>query len=207
MGDVAFEDPDDLSFGASFGRAPLDVVTGSLVMGLEIYRCTRNTSTNECNEPRRLTNSTSIDTNPAWSPDGREIAFTSSRSGTPQIYLIDADGLNVRRLSFEGTYNEGAAWHPDGTKIAFSHRDKNGSRFDIALIDLVTLELTLLTEGVPGSYEGPTFSPDGRFLAFESTRAGGRQIFVMEANRGNLRQLTTVGNNYGPAWSNLPQIA
>ena len=51
---------------------------------------------------RRLTTSAASDTAPCWSPTGQEIAFTSNRSGTPQIYLMDTEGLNVRRLTTVG---------------------------------------------------------------------------------------------------------
>ena len=153
-------------------------------------------------QARRLTDSNAIDTNPAWSPNGREIAFTSDRSGRPQIYVMDADGTNVRRLTFNGNYNDGAAWHPDGQKLLYSHRDESGSRFDLAMVDLVTLEEKNLTLGIPGNHEAPSFSPDGRLIAFESDRAGGHQIFVMNSDGSDVRQLTFVGNNTGPTWSN-----
>jgi len=58
---------------------------------------------------RRLTTSSGIDTNPAWSPNGQDIAFTSSRSGSPQLYVMDREGANVRRVTFQGEYNDLAA--------------------------------------------------------------------------------------------------
>ncbi|HVS16933.1 MAG TPA: Tol-Pal system beta propeller repeat protein TolB [Thermoanaerobaculia bacterium] len=149
---------------------------------------------------QRLTNSGGIDANPAWSPNGRQIAFTSSRSGSPQLYLMDVDGSNVRRVTLEGKYNDGAAWHPDGSRITYSKRSQGGGRFDIAVLDLGTLDEGLLTSG-PGSHEHPGYSPDGRFIVFESSRAGGRQIFVMNEDGGNLRQLTTRGSSFAPSWS------
>ncbi len=176
--------------------------TQSVDGNMEIFRCTRSPTTNQCSKPIRLTHSGGIDTNPAWSPNGREIAFTSSRGGDPQIYVMDAEGTNARRLSFDGKYNEGASWHPKGTKITFSHRDESGKRFDIAILDLTTLEMKIITDGLTGSHEAPSFSPDGRFVAFESTRVGGRQIFIMPTAGGEIRQITSRGNNFGPAWSN-----
>ena len=155
-------------------------------------------------ELRRLTTSRGIDTNPAWSPNGREIAFTSSRSGTPQLYVMDAEGTNVRRITWAGDYNDGAAWHPEGTAIAYSYREKRGSRFDIAVVDVVTGESRLLTEA-PGSHESPSFSPDGRRIVFESNRTGRRQIWVMSASGHDLRQLTFEGDSFAPAWSNYPK--
>jgi TolB protein len=149
---------------------------------------------------KQVTHSNAIDTNPAWSPSGRSIAFTSSRAGTPQIFVMDVDGGNLRRLTLQGKYNDGASWHPDGERIAFSHRAEDGRRFDIAVVELTTMELRRLTQG-PGSHEAPTFSPDGRFLAFESERAGGRQIFLMTSEGVVVKQLTTSGNNSSPSWS------
>ncbi len=151
---------------------------------------------------RQLTHASGIDTNPAWSPNGRDIAFTSSRTGTPQIYIMDAEGTNLRRATFEGNYNDGASWSPDGTRIVYASRRRGV--FDIAIADVVTLESALLTRS-GGSHETPSFSPDGRKIAFASKRSSTSrsetQIFVMDANGSNIRQLTSQGNNSAPEWS------
>ena len=164
---------------------------------VEIFVCNRDGS-----GLRQLTYSSAIDTNPAWSPSGSRIAFTSSRTGSPQIYVMDAQGSNLRRLTFDGDYNDGAAWSPDGTRLVYASR-RRGS-FDIAVADVVTLESRLLTNG-GGSNETPSFSPDGRKIVFATRRVAGResrtQVFVMDSNGGNLRQLTHEGNNFGPVWS------
>ena len=166
---------------------------------VEIFVCDRDGS-----NVRRLTTSGGIDTNPAWSPSGQEIAFTSSRAGSPQIYVMDVEGSNLRRVSFQGAYNDGAAWSPDGTRLAYSSRSEH-NRFDIAVLDLVTLASVRLTSG-NGSNESPSFSPDGRRIAFSSTRAGGTQIFVMDAQTGGgVEQLTSQGRNSSPDWSPYPQ--
>jgi TolB protein len=153
---------------------------------------------------RRLTNHRGIDTNPEWSPTGREIAFTSNRSGSVQIYLVSAEGTDLRRITFEGRYNDGAAWSPDGTKIAYSSR-RSDSKFDIAVTDLITLETLFLTEGVPGSHESPSYSPDGRKLAFASTLTSRTstetQIYIMDLDGRNWRQVTREGSNFAPSWS------
>lgn len=155
----------------------------------------------------RLTRSTGIDTNPAWSPDGASIAFTSSRSGSPHVYIMNADGTNIRRISFQGEYNDGAAWSPDGSRLAYASRGKAGA-FAIVVTDLATLETRTLRGG-DGSHEAPTFSPDGRWLAFATTtasRAGNStQIFVMDGETGaSVRQVTTAGDNWAPSWSPRP---
>ncbi len=162
---------------------------------IEVFVCQRDGS-----GVRRLTNSGGIDTNPAWSPSGQEIAFTSSRAGSPQIYVMDREGTNVRRVTFQGDYNDGASWSPDGTRLAFATRAER-NRFDIAVLDLVTLQSVRLTSG-GGSNEAPSFSPDGRRIAFQSTRTGTPQIFTIEARAGaEVEQLTSVGANSSPDWS------
>ncbi len=166
----------------------------------EIFVCNRDGS-----GLRQLTHSNGIDANPAWSPSGREIAFTSSRSGEPQLYTMDAEGANVRRISLQGDYNDGAAWSPDGTRLAYASRTGT-NRFDILLADLVTLEARRLTSG-PASHENPTFSPDGQRLAFARSVGNGRgatQVFVMDIDGGNWRQLTNEGSNWAPSWSGIP---
>ena len=149
---------------------------------------------------RRLTNHPSIDTSPTWSPSGTEIAFTSDRSGSPQIYVIGADGLGgVRRISSEG-YADRPTWSPAPyNEIAFAAR--TGPGFDIKVIDLATGQLRQLTFG-EGSNESPTYSPNGRHLAFMSTRGAGKsQIYTIGRDGKNVRQVTRVGNNQQPNWS------
>jgi TolB protein len=151
-------------------------------------------------EPRRLTTARGIDTQPAWAPNGRQIAFTSTRSGTPQIYLMDADGANVRRLSFDGGFHDEATWTHDGTRIACT--TKVGSKFQIATINTVTSQRTVIT--APGNNESPCFSPDGTMIAFASDRTGTPQIFITDAD-GVPHQLTSEGKNHSPTWTGASQ--
>ena len=147
---------------------------------------------------RRLTHSNAIDANPAWSPKGGLIAFTSSRGGNPHIYTMDPDGADQRRITFDGTYNDGASWSPSGDLIAYTSR--RDGRFQIVITNVVTLASRVLTSG-PGENESPTFSPDGRKIAFVSARSGRKQIYVMDLDGGNVRPLTSEGNNDMPDWS------
>jgi TolB protein len=94
-------------------------------------------------EPRNLTKHDADDTAPAWSPDGKLLAFTSNRDGKPQIYLMNADGAGLRRLS-TGIYSDfSPTWSPDGNWIAFASTRENQT--DIYMVDINGNNLTRLT--------------------------------------------------------------
>ncbi len=162
---------------------------------VDVYRCDR-----ACQDPVRLTRSQAIDTNPSWSPDGQQLAFTSSRSGRPNVYVMNLDGSNVRRISFEGDYNDGASWQAGGNHIAYASRE--GNKFRIATTNLVDLKTRILTAG-PDSYEEPNFSPDGRRILFTVRRGKQAQVYVMNTDGSDWRQLTHEGNSSGADWSNF----
>ena len=75
--------------------------------------------------PRRLSNNDFDDWNPAWSPDGKRIAFTSSRAGNQEIYVMDADGGNQRNLTNNPRHDDNPSWSPDGKWIAFVRAGRN----------------------------------------------------------------------------------
>lgn len=147
---------------------------------------------------RRLTNHQAIDVTPTWSPNGTQIAFTSDRSGSPQIWVMGADGLNLRRLTYE-SYADRPTWSPPPyNEIAFASR--TGPGYDIKVLELARGEVRQITFG-EGTNESPAWAPNGRHMAFMSTRAGRSQIFTVDRDGRNLRQLTRDGNNFTPNWS------
>jgi TolB protein len=146
---------------------------------------------------RRLTTGWAIDTSPAWSPDGRRIAFTSNRTGSPQIWVMDADGANPQPLTSE-KYCDRPSWSPGPVdEIVYVSQTHTG--FDIKVIDTATRRSRQLTFGSVN--ESPAFSPNGRHIAFTSTRSGSQQIWTMTRMGTDLRQVTRTGNNSMPAWS------
>jgi TolB protein len=146
---------------------------------------------------RRITNHPGNDVSPSWSPSGTQIAFTSGRAGTPSIYIVGVDGLGLRRVTFENS--DRAAWSPSRrNEIAYTARA--GSIYNIKVLDLATGRVRALTFG-EGSNETPSWAPNGRHLAFWSTRTGSAQIFTVDADGKNVRQVTRSGNNQQPNWS------
>jgi TolB protein len=148
---------------------------------------------------RRLTNHPAIDSTPTWSPAGNEVAFTSDRTGAPQIYVVSADGVGSPRRVTEGGYADRPTWAPAPfNEIAYALR--TGPGYDIEIYDVASRERRRITFG-EGSNESPAYSPNGRHLAFTSTRRGRVQVFTIGRDGRGLRQVTTQGNNYTPNWS------
>jgi len=147
---------------------------------------------------RRLTDHPAADLIPTWSPNGTQIAFVSDRTGTPQVYIMSAtDGSGLRKISSE-SYADRPTWSPNN-EIAFAARTPGG--YDIKVFNLSTGETRQLTYG-EGSNESPAFSPNGRHIAFMSTRKNGSQIFTMTSDGRDVRQITNTGTNVTPSWSN-----
>ncbi len=145
----------------------------------------------------QLTTSPSIETEAAWLDDNT-IAFTSNRSGSPQIYRkgLSADS-KAQRLTFEGPYNAGATASPDGSKIAFIHNDDGN--FRIAVQDLDTGVLEVLTNGALD--ESPSFSPNGDQILFSTTENGVDVLGVVSVD-GLVEQRISLANENvrDPAW-------
>lgn len=146
---------------------------------------------------RRLVSGMSSD-QPAWSPDGTRIAFTSGRRDSNRVmgdlYVIDADGDHLQRLTNNSSRDEFAAWSPDGARIAYgSLRDGN---FDIYIMRSDGSDLQRITSH-PATDLRPAWSPDGEWLAFSSDRHdydGGEtssyDIYVMRPDGRDVRRLT-----------------
>jgi TolB protein len=146
---------------------------------------------------RRLTNHPNIDTSPTWSPTGTQIAFVSDRGGTPSVYVMDVDGLNLRRISFDNS--DRPTWSPaPRNEIAYTAR--TGPGYDIKILNIASGETRQITFG-EGSNESPSWAPNGRHLVFTSTRAGRKQLFSVDYDGRNVRQLTRDGNNEMANWS------
>ena len=149
---------------------------------------------------RLLTTPPHSDHSPSWSPDGRHIAFHSTRDKNTDIYIMDADGRNVRRLTNHPDTDLYPAWSPDGTQIAFTSYPKEKREGDIYIIDVDGQNRRNLTNH-PAKDQNPAWSPDSTQIVFESDREGkvgfNFGIYVMTVEGENVRRLT---EGFNPAW-------
>jgi TolB protein len=153
---------------------------------------------------RRMTSYRGPDVSPVWNPKtGAQLAWVSGRSGLPQIWVADADGANPTRLTDQG-YAVSPAWSPNGQFLAFAWIRKYGpgapGASDIYIMDVASRQWVQLTHD-GGRNDFPSWSPDGRHIVFQSTRAGSEQIWTMLADGSQQKQLTTAGKNSQPNWS------
>jgi TolB protein len=125
------------------------------------------------------------------------IAFVVNSGGSKDIYIMDYDGHNMRRLTNSGSLNLSPSWSPDGTKIVFS--SERGRSWWIFSIDRKTKEEKRLTFE-RGLNMSPSFSPQGDRIAFSYSKDGNSDIYIMESN--NMKRITNHWTaDISPSWS------
>ncbi|HVE66545.1 MAG TPA: protein kinase [Thermoanaerobaculia bacterium] len=141
--------------------------------------------------PTVAISSTRSEVHPSFSPDGRRVAFTSTRSGPWEIWTADPDGGNAVKLtSMDATNTGGPSWSADGRSIVFGS-DQPG-QFDLYVIAAAGGKPRRLTSH-PAFDQGATFSRDGKWMYFTSNRTGAFQIWRMPAGGGDATQITRNG--------------
>ena len=155
----------------------------------------------------RLTDDLAADSWPSWSPDGRRIAFISSRDDPDpndddtiwEIYVMNADGSGQTRLTNDSEWHSLPRWSPDGQRIAFqSYRDEN---WEIYVMNADGSGRTRLTDESRSSSE-LNWSPDSQRIALRSTRDGNNEIYAMSADGSAQTRLTdNAANDRFPSWS------
>ena len=138
----------------------------------------------------RLTHSEGDDLAPRWSPDGERLAFISNRDGQPEIYLMDADGSNPTRVTTNQIHERMGGWSPDGAWLVF-YSLGDESEQGLWLRNPDGVNLVRLTDG---DDTAPSFSPDGRHIAF--VRGDGEEADVFMVTR-----------HKGGSWQDEPEVS
>jgi Tol biopolymer transport system component len=167
-------------------------------------------------KPVNLTKDAALDTEPAWSPDGTQLAYSSDKDSEHlQLWVRDMKAGRSRRLTDLTTQPQGAAWSPDGTRIAVFNVDGMWRVAQMSVIDVATGKVTKVHDTLPQP-GAPVWSPDGRRLAIAGIapmtkrfREGTNQILTMSSTKLNddkwfapepMMSIDSRGG-CGPAWS------
>lgn len=147
------------------------------------------------------------DEQPRWSPDGRRVAFKSNRGGSYNLYVMNADGSGLERLTSHGANDHDPTWLPDGQSMVFtSDRDRGNGRNDLYRLRLGDRSVERLTTFFEGFAIMPSVSPDGNSAAFVAQtfpHEGGWtfQVHVIDLASKTTRPYDASGPGCWPNWS------
>jgi Tol biopolymer transport system component len=166
--------------------------------------------------PANITNDRALDIDPAWSPDGSQLVYSSDKGGNQlQLWIRDMRTGQSRQVTHLTTQPQGAAWSPDGKRIAFLNINNNYGVAEIAVLDVTTLAVAKLHDTLPQP-GAPAWSADGKRLALAALapyskrfREGTNQVLTMSATAsGNDKWYEPVSTlsidsraDCGPVWS------
>ena len=167
----------------TYGQRTLDIYTYALGTGKSVPVSAR----------------TGLNTAPAFSPDGRTIAASLGFEGNQEIYLMDPNGKNLRRLTNNKSIDISPSWSPNGRQIAFVS-DRTGTP-QVYVMNADGTDVQRLT--FEGSYNtSPAWSPRGDLIAFVQRQPGGtNQICVTDITGDTYMRLTSGMNSEDPCWS------
>ena len=149
---------------------------------------------------RQVTNHSTPDWGPAWSPDGQQVAFYAFRSGNREIWTIPIDGGAARQLTDNDDYDGLPSWSPDGQLIAFATTPPQAvtRTYSVGVISVDGTALHLITEGASDRW-GASWSPDGEWLWFTRFGPGLMDLWRVPSDGGDPEQMWSGG--MFPRWS------
>lgn len=153
--------------------------------------------------PLRLISSGEDDRDPAWSPDGRRLAFASRQDGNWEIYIYDMQTGATTRMTYDLSFQGAPQWSPDGQWLVYE--SYQGGNLDIYLMRIDGAQVERLTAHAEPDFQ-PAWSPDGRRIAFVSWRDGNQDIYVISLDDPRDEAAVNITNSplrqedY-PAWS------
>jgi Tol biopolymer transport system component len=191
-------EPEPLSVGQGGASSPTLFRDGRRLaytqtfQNVNIWRYQVPQGTGRTSPPTKLIASTEQDTGPDFSPDGKRIAFQSSRSGPMEIWICDSDGSNPRQLTFLGRLAYNPRWSPDGREIAFESSPEGHPAIFVADVE-GGRPRRLTTDASDNAMPG--WSRDGKWVYFCSDRSGDLQLWKMPAEGGQAVQVTKKGGD------------
>jgi Tol biopolymer transport system component len=189
------------AFSPDGKRLALEIVDGKK-RDIWVYEWERDTLT-------RLTFTGEVNVEPVWTPDGQRIVYTSQeKGGVPNLWWIRSDGAgDAQRLTESKSPQYARSWRPDGKLLAL-HQLNPGTNWDIMTLPIEGNEKSGWKPGEPKPFVNstflerePTFSPDGRWLAYHSNESGNYEVYVRPfPGPGGKWQIST-GGGVAPKWS------
>ena len=154
----------------------------------------------------RLTADGHLKQRPIWSPDGQWLAFTRHEGATIFLFVRSADGKIERRLTTHNNPEFDADWSPDGKRLvlAYDKSSPNQGDIDVNIMNVDGSDFKPLagTDGKLSHEEWPSWSPDGNWIAYSSTRDDNQELYVVKPDGSQRKRLTTdLGIDAHPAWS------
>jgi TolB protein len=151
---------------------------------------------------RQITNDLSAESSPCWSPRGDRLCYVSDRAGKPQLFVVAAGGGTPARLLRESEETVSPDWSPVSNKICFAVR--MGGEYAVGVVDMAdsSRERKIITN-VAGSWESPSWAPDGRHVVCSRRLQGRRELYMVDTWHGHLTPITKSGDYSLPSWSTV----
>ncbi len=156
---------------------------------------------------KQLTFTDGINTSASFSPNGNRIAFVSNRDGSPQIFIMNSDGSDQRRVTYNSSsYNSSPAWSPDGKKIAFTSF-VNGA-LEVSIMNADGSDERQVTN-TPYSAQHPAWTRDSRIITFDTEIGGRQELYMIDVNESGMmrfmpRIFPEMQNYYDTEWTLKP---